>query len=198
LIDEAAQVTGQDPYAFRRAMLPAGSRHLGVLDLVVQKAGWSAPLRAGSKGARRGRGIALQQAFGTYVAQVAEVTVHPDGTYSVDRIVCAVDCGVAINPDNITAQIQGAIGFGLSFLRQQITLDNGKVMQSNFNDYPVLRMNAMPAVEVHIVPSGAAPSGIGEPGVPPAAPSVVNALRAATGKNLKVRQLPLRDDLLTA
>jgi isoquinoline 1-oxidoreductase beta subunit len=193
LIDEAARATGKDPYLFRRAMLDKRPRDRGVLDLVADKAGWRAPLAAGAPGERRARGIALQQAFGTYVAQVAEVTVRADGSFSVDRVVCAVDCGVPVNPDIITAQMAGGVGFGLSFLRQAITLENGSVTQGNFNDYPVLRMNAMPLVEVHIVPSQEAPTGVGEPGVPPTAPAVLSALSAATG--LKIRSLPLGDSV---
>jgi isoquinoline 1-oxidoreductase subunit beta len=192
LISEAARVTNQDPYLFRRAMLLQGHpRELGVLDLVAEKSQWRKPLAAGAPGERRGRGIAFQQAFGTYVAQVAEVTVRADGSFSVDRIVCAVDCGVAINPDVIAAQMEGGIGFGLSFLRQAITIENGRVKQGNFNEYPVLRMNAMPPVEVHIVPSQEAPTGVGEPGVPPAAPAVLSALSAATG--VPIRSLPIGD-----
>jgi isoquinoline 1-oxidoreductase subunit beta len=142
---------------------------------------------------RRGRGIAIQEAFGTRVAQVAEVSVAADGSFSVDRMVCAVDCGTVINPDVVRAQVESGIAFGLSFLRQAITLENGRVQQGNFNDYPVLRMNAMPVVEVHIVASEEAPTGIGEPGVPPTAPAVANALTAATG--VSIRTLPLGDAL---
>jgi isoquinoline 1-oxidoreductase subunit beta len=145
---------------------------------------------------RRGRGIALQQAFGTFVAQVAEISVATDGSFVIDRVVCAVDCGKVINPDIVTSQVEGGIGFGLSFLRQAITLENGRVQQGNFNDYPVLRMNAMPQVEVHIVDSSEPPTGIGEPGVPPAAPAVVNALASATGAS--IRALPLAGDFRPA
>lgn len=196
MMDEAARVAGKDPYTFRRALLAKQLRHRGVLDLVAQKAGWSTPLRAGAPGTKRGRGIALQFAFGTYVAQVAEVTVLQDGTFTVDRIVCAVDCGSVVNPDIVASQVEGGIGFGLTFLRAAITLENGRVQQGNFNDYPVLRMNGMPRVEVHTVPSQEAPSGIGEPGVPPAAPAVANALTAATGTTF--RSLPMRGTLRPA
>jgi isoquinoline 1-oxidoreductase/isoquinoline 1-oxidoreductase beta subunit len=191
MIDRAARAAGKDPYQFRRAMLAHGSRDLGVLDLVAEKSGWSTPLAQGAPGEKRGRGIALQQSFGTYVAQVSEVTVRPDGTFSVDRVVCAVDCGLPVNPEIIATQMEGGIGFGLSFLRQAITLEGGKVTQGNFNDYPVLRMSGMPLVEVHIVPSAEVPTGVGEPGVPPAAPSVLNAIAAATG--VAVDTLPLGD-----
>jgi isoquinoline 1-oxidoreductase subunit beta len=193
LMDEAARATGKDPYQYRRALLTKEPRDRGVLDLVARMANWSTPLASSAPGTRRGRGIALQKAFGTYVAQVAEVTVQSDGSFSVDRVVCAVDCGTVINPDIVAAQIEGGIGFGLSFLKVAITLDNGRPTQGNFNDYPVLRMNGMPPVEVHIVPSNEAPTGIGEPGVPPIAPAVANAITAATG--ITIRSLPLGDDL---
>ncbi|WP_429492713.1 molybdopterin cofactor-binding domain-containing protein [Paraburkholderia sp. RAU6.4a] len=191
MIDEAARAAGQDPYRFRCSMLVSRPRERAVLDLAADKAGWQAPLRAGAVGERRGRGIAFQFAFGTYVAQIAEVTVKSDGSFSVDRIVCAVDCGFAINPNVIAAQMEGGIGFGLSFLRQAIRLDNGRILEGNFNDYPVLRMNGMPRIEVHIAPSHEAPTGVGEPGVPPAVPAVVNALAMATGT--VIRTLPLGD-----
>lgn len=189
LMDEAARAAGKDPYQFRLALLAQQPRHRAVLDLVADKAGWSSPLAAGAPGTRRGRGIALQFAFGSYVAQVAEVTVASDGTFSIDRVVCAVDCGRVINPQIVAAQAEGGIGFGLTFLRAAITLDKGRVVQGNFNDYPVLRMNGMPAVQVHIVPSDASPTGIGEPGVPPVSPAVANALLDATGTTF--RTLPL-------
>jgi isoquinoline 1-oxidoreductase beta subunit len=125
------------------------------------------------------------------VAQVAEVTVRPDNSIKVDRVVCAVDCGIAVNPDNIVAQMEGGIGFGLSAaLYGAITLKDGKVEQSNFHDYPSLRISEMPVVEVHVVPSAEKPSGVGEPGVPPIAPAVANAIAAATGK--RIRSLPLK------
>lgn len=196
MMDEAARAAGKDSYAFRRALLASQPRHRAVLDLAAQQAGWSQPLAAGPQGARRGRGIALQLAFGTYVAQVAEVTVQQDGSFTVDRIVCAVDCGTVINPDIVAAQVEGGIGFGLAFLHTGITFDKGHVTQGNFNDYPVLRMSGMPVVSVHIVPSSEPPTGIGEPGVPPAAPAVVNALAAATGTT--IRTLPLGDTLRPA
>jgi isoquinoline 1-oxidoreductase beta subunit len=128
--------------------------------------------------------------MGSWVAQVAEVTVKEDGSFSVDRVVCAIDCGIAVNPDVIRAQMEGSIGFGLSAaLGEEITLDKGKVVQSNFNNYSLLRINAMPNVEVHIVPSAEAPSGVGEPGVPPIAAAVTNALTQVTGR--AIYRLPL-------
>jgi isoquinoline 1-oxidoreductase beta subunit len=134
--------------------------------------------------------VAVHESFHSVVAQVAEVTVNADGSVKVDRIVTAVDCGLAINPDNIRAQMEGGIGFALSAaLYGKITLKDGVVEQSNFHDYPILRIGEMPAIEVHIVPSTAKPTGVGEPGVPPLAPAVANALAQATGKRL--RTLPL-------
>jgi len=190
-VDEAAHAAGRDPVEFRRALLAKEPRHLGVLELAARKAGWGAALPAGKAGEKRGRGIAVHKSFNTYVAQVAEVTAHPGGRYSVDRVVCAVDCGVAVNPDVIHAQMEGGIGFGLSAaLYGQITLLDGRVEQSSFPDYPVVRINEMPRVEVHIVVSQEKPTGVGEPGVPPIAPAVANALFAATGQRL--RKLPLR------
>ncbi|HEY5994348.1 MAG TPA: xanthine dehydrogenase family protein molybdopterin-binding subunit [Gallionellaceae bacterium] len=190
-LDEAAYAAGRDPVEFRRALLNKHPRHLGVLELVARKSGWGQPLAPGKAGEKRGRGVALHKSFNTYVAQVAEVTVRPGGRYSVDRVVCAVDCGVAVNPDVIHAQMEGGIGFGLSAaLYGQITLHDGQVEQSSFPDYPVVRMNEMPRVEVYIVESQEKPTGVGEPGVPPIAPAVANALFAATGQRL--RKLPLR------
>lgn len=187
-IDEVAHAAGKDPYQFRRGLLKDHPHHRGVLELAAQKSGWDKALPQ-RDGVRRGRGIALHESFNTYIAEVAEVTVQPDGSFSVDRVVCAVDCGMAINPSIIRAQMEGGIGFGLTAaLYGAITLKEGRVEQSNFNDYPLLRMHEMPRVEVHIVPSVANPTGVGEPGVPPIAPAVANALFAATGKRL--RKLP--------
>jgi isoquinoline 1-oxidoreductase beta subunit len=178
-IDEMAHAAGKDPYAFRRDMLGHSPRMKAVLDLAAEKAGWnSAPLRKG-----RGRGIAVTEAFNSYVAQVAEVTVDEKGEIRVDRVVCAVDCGTAINPDIIKAQMEGGIGFGAgAALYGAISLKDGHVEQSNFNDYRVLRMNEMPKVEVYIVPSSEPPTGVGEPGVAPVGPAIANAVFAATGK----------------
>lgn len=184
-LDQVAAAMGKDPVALRLELLAKHPRHAGVLKLAAEKAGWGTPLKAGKPGERRGRGVAVHESFNSYVAQVAEVTVAKDGSIKVDRIVCAVDCGIAINPDNVRAQVQGAIGFALSAaLHGEITLKEGRVEQGNFDGYPPLRIHEMPVVEVHIVPSAAAPSGIGEPGVPPAAPAVANAIAAATGKHL--------------
>jgi isoquinoline 1-oxidoreductase beta subunit len=184
-LDELIAAAGKDPVEARRALLKDHPRHLGVLNLAAEKAGWGTPLPKG-----RGRGVAVHESFGSFVAEVAEVTVKSDGTFSVDRVVCAVDCGIAVNPDVVRAQMEGGIGYGLSAaLREQITLVGGAVQQSNFTDYQPLRINDMPAIEVHIVPSAEAPSGVGEPGLPPLAPAVVNAIRSVTGK--AIRRLPL-------
>jgi len=191
LMDEAAHAAGKDAVEFRRALLDQHPRHRGVLELAARKAGWGTPLAPGQAGEKRGRGIAVHESFRSYVAEVAEVTVKPDGSFSVDRVVCAVDCGVAVNPDIIRAQMEGGIGFGLSAaLYGEITLREGGVVQSNYTDYPIVRMNEMPKVEVHIIESQEKPTGVGEPGVPPIAPAVANALFAATGQRL--RKLPLR------
>ena len=184
-IDEVAHAAGRDPFEFRRELLEHEPRMRGVLELAAEKASWSSgPLPKG-----RGRGIAVAEAFKTFVAQVAEVTVDEAGRVTVDRVVCAVDCGTPINPDVIAAQMEGGIGFGLgAVLYGAITLQDGRVEQDNFNNYRVLRMNEMPKVEVHIVPSTVPPTGVGEPGVAPIGPAVANAIFAATGK--RVRSLP--------
>jgi isoquinoline 1-oxidoreductase beta subunit len=181
-IDEIAHAAGKDPLALRRTMLDHHPRHKAVLELAANAAGWGSPLPKG-----KGRGIAVAEAFGTYVAQVAEVTVAPDGKIKVDRVVCAVDCGTPINPDVITAQMEGGVGFGLgAVLYGAITLKDGQVEQTNFDAYQVLRIDEMPKVEVHIVSSSEAPTGIGEPGVAPIGPAVANAVFAVTGKRLRV------------
>jgi isoquinoline 1-oxidoreductase beta subunit len=191
-VDELAAAAKQDPFAFRRALLGGSPRHLGALELAAEKAGWGKPLPAG-----RGRGIAVHKSFDSYVAEVAEVSLNPDGTVKVHRVVCAVDCGVAVNPDVIRAQMEGGIAFGLSAaLYGEVTLDKGVVQQTNFHQYRQLRMPEMPVVEVYIVPSSEAPTGVGEPGVPPVAPAVANAVFALTGK--PVRKLPIRLERATA
>jgi isoquinoline 1-oxidoreductase beta subunit len=177
-IDEVAHAAGQDGFTFRRKLLDQHPRMKAVLELAAEKAGWNTPLPPG-----KGRGIAVAEAFKTFVAQVAEVSVGKDGQVKVDRVVCAVDCGTPINPDVIAAQMEGGIGFGLgAVLYGAITLKDGRVEQDNFNGYRVLRINEMPKVEVHIVPSVEAPTGVGEPGVAPLGPAVANAIFAATGK----------------
>jgi isoquinoline 1-oxidoreductase beta subunit len=184
-VDELAAAAGKDPLAFRLEHLPAASRLRGALMLAAAKASWDKPLPAGS-----GRGIACHTSFGSHVAEVAEVSVE-NGKLRVRRVVAAVDLGVALNPDSVEHQVEGAIVYGLSaVLRGEITLVNGAVVQGNFDDYEPLRMDEMPVVEVHLVPSREAPGGIGEPGVPPLAPAVANAVFAATGK--RIRKLPIR------
>ncbi|WP_241338964.1 molybdopterin cofactor-binding domain-containing protein, partial [Burkholderia cenocepacia] len=164
----------------RRDLLAKEPRMRAVLELAAQKAGWD-PAKPLPKG--RGRGIAVAEAFKSYVAQVAEVSVDADGKVKVERVVCAVDCGIAINPDIVAAQMEGGIGFGLgAAMHSAITLKDGQVEQRNFDGYHVLRMAEMPKVEVHIVPSAEAPTGVGEPGVAPVGPAVANAIFAATGK----------------
>ncbi|HNC51688.1 MAG TPA: xanthine dehydrogenase family protein molybdopterin-binding subunit [Accumulibacter sp.] len=196
-LDQVAAAVGKDPVALRLELLAGHPRHAGVLKLAAEKAGWGTPLQPGMAGERRGRGVAVHESFHSYVAEVAEVTVARDGGVRVDRIVAAVDCGIAINPDNIRAQVEGGVGFALSaVLHGEVTLKEGQVEQDNFGNYPLLRINEMPLVEVYIVPSAAPPTGIGEPGVPPLAPAVVNAILAATGKALT--RLPLRTAELAA
>ncbi|KAB0503260.1 xanthine dehydrogenase family protein molybdopterin-binding subunit [Pseudomonas lini] len=185
LIDELADAAGKDPVEYRRALLKAHPRHLGVLNLAVEKANWKAPLPDG-----HALGVAVHESFGSYVAQVAEVS-QDNLAIRVHRVVCAVDCGIAVNPQGIAAQMESGITFGLGFtLHSKLTFKNGQVQQSNYHDYQVLRLNEMPVVEVHIVPSSDKPGGIGEVGVPPVAPAVANAVFALTGQRL--RELPLQ------
>jgi isoquinoline 1-oxidoreductase beta subunit len=189
-IDELAHAAGKDAFEFRRGLLSDKPRHRGVLELAAQRAGWTKPLQAGHS-----RGIAVHESFGSFIAQVAEVSVSPEGKVRVHRVVCAVDCGRTVNPDIIAAQMESGIVFGLSAaLYGAITLKEGRVEQSNFDDYPLLRISEMPRVEVHIVPSREEPGGVGEPGVPPIAPAVANAIFAATGK--RIRRLPIRAEEL--
>ena len=207
-LDDVAHAVGKDPYQFRLELLSKDPRNKAILQLTApapmgqslfakfprdrqvmqlaaEKAGWGTPLAPG-----RGRGLAVHYSFHASLAYVAEVTVSADGSVKVDRVVCAVDCGIAINPDVIRAQVEGGVAFGLgAILYSTISLKQGRVEQSNFNDYRVLRMSSMPTVEVYIVNSEEPPSGIGEPTVPPIGPAVSNAIFAATGT--RVRTLPL-------
>lgn len=185
LIDELAVMAGKDPLEYRRILLKDHPRHLGALNLAAEKAGWGEPLPSG-----RFRGIAVHKAMGSYVSQVVELSID-NGRIRVHRVVCAIDCGLAVNPDGVCAQMESGIVYGLTAaLYGEITLEEGQVKQSNFHDYRMLRMNEMPAIEVYIVPSTERISGAGEPGVPPIAPALANALFAATGK--RIRKLPVR------
>ena len=184
-IDEMAHAAGQDPYEYRRGLLAGAPRYLRVLELAATRAGWGSALPDGVF-----RGIAVHKSFESYVAQVAEVSVGSDGTVRVHRVVCAIDCGPVVNPDTVEAQMQSGIVYGLTAaLHGEIGIDGGRVIQGNFHDYPMLLMAAMPRVEVHIVPSTDSQGGVGEPGTPPIAPAVCNAIFAATGK--RIRKLPI-------
>ena len=184
-IDELAHAAKKDPYEYRRDLLGKAPRHLGALNLAASKAGWGTAPPAG-----RARGIAVYKSFESYVAEVAEVSVATDGAVKVHRVVCAVDCGPVVNPSIVEAQMESAIVYGLTAaLYGEIAIEGGRVKQSNFHDYQMLRLAEMPKVEVYIVPSTDAQGGVGEPGTPPIAPAVANAIFAATGK--RIRKLPI-------
>ncbi|TKR30518.1 xanthine dehydrogenase family protein molybdopterin-binding subunit [Luteimonas gilva] len=185
LVDELAHAAGKDPLEYRRMLLKDHPRHLAALNLAAEKFGWSKPAAQG-----RGRGIAVHESFGSYVAQAAEVSVE-NGAIKVHRVVCAIDCGPVVNPQTVAAQMESGIAFGLgAALHSKLTFKDGRVQESNYHDYQVLRMHEMPVVEVHIVPSAEKMGGVGEPGTPPIAPAVANAVFALTGQRL--RELPLR------
>ena len=185
-VDELAHAAGKDPFEFRNALLGKHPRHKRVLEFVAEKAGWGKAMSNG-----RGRGLAVHESFGSYVAQVAEVSISKDRGLRVHRVVCAVDCGPVVNPDIVRAQMEGGIVFGLTAaLYGEITFEKGRVRQGNFHDYPMLRMHEMPQIEVHIVPSEDKMGGAGEVGVPPVAPAVANAVFALTSK--RSRRLPIR------
>jgi isoquinoline 1-oxidoreductase subunit beta len=189
-IDELAATAEQDPVAYRRALLDKSPRARAVLDLAAEKAGWGQPLPD-----RVGRGVSLQFVFATYMAHIAEVEVSKDGAVRVRRVVCAVDCGTAVNPDTVQAQIQSAIMFGLTAaLYGEITVKSGRVEQANFDTYQILRMNEAPPVEVHIVRNFEPPGGMGEAGTSAIVPAVANAIFAATGKRL--RKMPIDSAML--
>lgn len=184
-IDECALAAGQDPLAYRRRLLRDSPRHLAVLDRVADMAGWGAPMGPG-----RGRGIAIEACYESVIAEVAEVTVSPDGEVTVDRVFCAIDVGTVVNPDAVIAQMEGGILFGVTTtLNSNITFERGTVMQTNFDDYPMQRLHNAPEVIVEIVPSTLLPGGAGEPGIVPVAGAIANAIHAATGRRL--RSLPL-------
>ncbi len=188
LIDELAHTAKKDPLEYRRALLKGHPRHLAALNLAAEKADWDKPLAKGVF-----RGIAVHESFGSFVAQVAEVSVT-DGEVKVHRIVSAIDCGLAVNPDSLKAQMESSVSFGLgAAMQSEITFKDGKVVQSNFHDYQVMRMANMPKVEVYIVQSTEKMGGVGEPGLPPVAPAVTNAIFAATGK--RIRTLPIGNQL---
>ena len=185
-IDEAAHAAGRDPFEFRRELLKEHPRLKAVLEIAAEGAGWGRKLEPG-----QGMGIAVHESYGSFVSEVAVVSVSQGGAIRVHEVTCAIDCGRTVNPATIEAQMESGIVFGLSAaLYGEITLERGRVRQNNFNDYPVLRMNEMPAVKVYITESTEPPGGVGEPGVPPIAPAVTNALFAATGQ--RIRKLPLR------
>jgi isoquinoline 1-oxidoreductase beta subunit len=184
-VDELAHAAGQDPLAYRRLLLESDPRHLGVLNLAAERFGWGRTPAPG-----RGHGLAVHQSFGSYCAQAVEVSIE-GGNIRVHRVVCAIDCGIPVNPDNIKAQMESAIVFGLSAaLFGQMSIKEGRIQQSNFHDYRVLRINEMPQIEAHVLPSTESPGGVGEPATPPIAAAVANAVFALTGQRL--RELPLR------
>ena len=191
MMDELAAAAGKDPLEFRLALLDKSPRAAGVLRLVADKAGWGRPARAGVA-----QGLAMHESFESFVAQVAEVSMK-DGKVRVERVVCAVDCGVAVNPDVIRAQMEGCIGFALGAMYySEVEIKGGRAVQRNFDAYRSLRIHEMPKIEVHIVPSAASPTGVGEPGVPPLAPAVANAIARLGGP--RVRRLPLTRSGLVA
>jgi isoquinoline 1-oxidoreductase beta subunit len=195
MMDLAAEAAGRDPVEFRLAHLSDDSnadqaRKAGVLKLAIEKAGW------GNAPAGRAQGIAVHKSFGSYVAEVVEVSGDLDSGVRIEKVTCAVDCGIAVNPDVVKAQIEGGVGYGIGHvMRDQITLTSGAVDQFNFPDYEPLRIGDIQAIDVHIVPSAEAPTGVGEPGTPPSAPALANAIRALSG--VKVTTLPMAENGVT-
>jgi isoquinoline 1-oxidoreductase beta subunit len=191
-LDQLAEIAGIDPLAIRQRLLAKKPRHLAVLNLAAEKAGWGNPLPEG-----KARGLAVHKSFKSYVAHVVEVSVGDDHLPMVERVICAADCGIAINPDVVRAQLEGGMGFGLSAaLYGAIDLKEGRIVQSNFHDYRVLRINEMPPIEVHIMPSTENPTGIGEPGVPPIGPAVANAWAKLTSQ--RFYELPFSRSIVKA
>jgi isoquinoline 1-oxidoreductase beta subunit len=186
-VDELAHRAGKDPYEFRRELLDHSPRHRRVLDMAATRANWGSPLPEG-----HARGIALEQSFGSIVAEVVEASVTPEGEVKVHRVAAAVDPGEAINPDTVIAQIQSGIIYGLTAaLYGEITIEDGSVQESNFPNYEMVRLETAPKIDVHVINSGEALGGIGEPGTPPITPALANAIFAATGK--RIRSLPIKN-----
>ncbi len=190
-VDECAAAAGQDPVAFRSQLLRGDERHLRVLHRAAELANWQQAPEPARDGSRRARGIAIHRSFGSVVAQVAEVSVNESRRIRVHRVICVIDCGTPVNPNLIRQQMEGAIVFGLSAaLHGEITIERGQAQQSNFHDYAPLRFDECPAIDVEILASDAPPGGVGEPGTPPIAPAVANALYALNG--MRLRRLPLK------
>jgi isoquinoline 1-oxidoreductase beta subunit len=189
-MDELARKAGKDPVAFRRDMLGKTPRLRAALDLVAQKSGWGEPLPP-----RTGRGVAVQPAFGSFIATVVEAEVDQHGEVRLRRVTSAVDTGIAVNPDTVVAQLQGGLIFGFTAaLYGEVTLKNGRVQQSNFHNYRMLRIDQVPPIEVHVINSGEAPGGIGETGATAGPPALRNAIYAATG--IALRRLPIDREVL--
>jgi len=187
-MDELAHAANMDPLQYRLQLLADAPRHDNILKLAAEKAGWGESTPTG-----RYKGLACHESFGSYVAQVAEVSIGEDNVVHVHRVVCAIDCGQTVNPSIVEAQMESSIVYGLSAtLRGEITIEKGAVVQSNFHEFEVLRMDEMPEIEVHNINSTAPPGGVGEPGLPPIAPAVANAVFAATG--IRVRKLPIKPE----
>jgi CO/xanthine dehydrogenase Mo-binding subunit len=184
-VDELAVAAGVDPLDLRRKLLPSDDPHRRVLDLAAAAAAWGRPLPAGV-----GRGVAVHKSFGSWCAMVIEASVDDAKRVKIHRVVAAIDCGRAINPAIVTSQVESGVIYGLSAaLKQQITFDHGRVVETNFDSFPLLRMHEVPPIDVQIVESDEPPQGVGEPGVPPVAPALCNAIFAATGK--RIRRLPI-------
>jgi isoquinoline 1-oxidoreductase beta subunit len=191
-VDELAKEAGQDPYQYRMSMLKNQPRFANVLKLAADKAGWGTPLPAG-----RARGIALMEGYDTYMAQVAEISMNGDGTVKVHRVTVAADLGRMVNPDTVEAQIQSSVVFGMgAALMQEITLENGRVQQTNYHQFPVVRMNEAPAIDILLVESTEKPGGIGEPATAVVVPAIANAVATLTGK--RVRKLPMTAEAIKA
>jgi isoquinoline 1-oxidoreductase beta subunit len=191
-MDELARKAGKDPVEFRRSMLGNQPRFLGALNFAAEKSGWGQPLPA-----RVGRGVCVQPSFASFIATVVEAEVDEQGEVRLRRVTCAVDTGIAVNPDTVVAQLEGGLIFGLTAaLYGEITIDKGRVQQSNFNDYRMLRIDQAPKIDIHVIKSGEAPGGIGETGATAGPPALRNAIYAATG--VALRKLPIDRSLIAA